>query len=119
MSDYCKISLVGAGDIIKSRSELLLEIEKVKAFKRSEDSIYMVFKGKETLEDIDELESACYNDTLADFVMERLVKEHCLKSDSNSNLIVIPNPELYNEEGKKVKRRKKNTHLTPKKKKRK
>jgi hypothetical protein len=41
------------------------------------------------------------------------------KTDGNCNLIEVPNPDLYNEEGDRVKIRKKNTHLTPKKKKRK
>lgn len=41
------------------------------------------------------------------------------KSDGEGNTYDVPNPDYYDEDGSFIKVRKKNTHLTPKKKKRK
>jgi len=41
------------------------------------------------------------------------------KSDGNGNTIMVENPDLFNDEGQRVKLRRKPTNFTPKKKKRK
>jgi hypothetical protein len=46
-------------------------------------------------------------------------KETVTKSDGNGNIFEVPNPELYNEFGQKIKRRFRPTNFTPKRKKRK
>ena len=46
---------------------------------------------------------------------ERMIE----KSDGNGNLFWVPDPDQYNEEGHFIKRRRKPTNITPKKKKRK
>jgi hypothetical protein len=48
----------------------------------------------------------------------RNYQETVTKSDGNGNIFEVPNPDLYNDEGRRIKHRKP-TNFTPKKKKRK
>ena len=118
MSEAAKIILIDHG-IVKPLNVITAELEAIKKWHNGKDyPIKVDINGKEIYDSVENLEAAINNQTLDEYINKELDKTLTLKTDGNSNLIVVTNPN-YDFEGGKKKYRNPMRHLTPKKKRRK
>lgn len=114
MTAYAKIGIIG-----KSRSELLEELARIRAWGPDLPVLVNAGTQKEIPEPLEKIEEAVNGD-LAAYIDEKFgSRRTTVKTGGNDDLYLVPDPDFYTEKGHFRKIRHKATNVTPKKKKRK
>jgi hypothetical protein len=114
MTAYAKIAIIG-----KSRSELLEEIARIRAWGPDIPVLVSAGTQKEILESLEKIEEVINGD-LGTYIIENFgSRRTTVKTGGNDDLYLVPDPDFYTEKGHFRKVRHTPTNITPKKKKRK
>ena len=120
MSNYPSIQLIGESNYVKPVDQILREIKEIHDWSSQDEDpiVWIEVNTGRRLERLRHLETAIENRTLDEYIIDFLDKRLTIKTDGQSNFLIVDNPDYMNDEGGYKKKRKKNTHLTPKKKRR-